>query len=563
MTYSEEALSTLRNFREKSGDPACQRQAGVLYWNLIEECVFSCIREKRDLSEMLGQEYDLFNFGISPVVRDDAEALGATMRGAGTAGGHFNIFLVTDWIMESYQKTISGDRIESLERELKVAEQQHSRHEQEIRNQQQLRRELLLRERGGQAEMIELLEQADSMSRYILKIKRRTAKGAFLSVDEKRKNCRIQMDYEKLNARTGRIGGSVSSPEVKSALKQCTEQIEEHTLGALDNEELVARIKEDLSNIQAQQHALSSMEIEAALRKEFDYIRDMVKLAAKRLRLESSCFMKPGETAAGVADVNECIGRILEFDPEIVHNQRVVLFGLPGILLVPGNGRALYEWKSNRIIVPLFTPDGNLMASIATSMIEYRLDTDEEKKLLTTYNELPRHKGVKSVIRLKNDLIKEYLIWMTSEYNGYKVLPKEERRWFEQEIAPAKNDISVPLECRPYMMHTEEFNRKCRETDTVLAGGTATIPPETLWIASVLLFQQGKFKESMECLEALVQKQPDNKMAWYNLGHVCMKLMRKQEALRYFTEFCKRNPQSWWASVAMEHVRRLQMGGSG
>ncbi|MBN1759173.1 MAG: hypothetical protein JW863_12685 [Chitinispirillaceae bacterium] len=562
MTYSEQALSTLRNFKEKSGDPAFQRQAGMLYWNLVEENVFACIREKRDIGEMVKQEYDLFNFGISPVVHEDAQVIGDNIRDAGTAGGLLKISLMTDWIVELYQKTISGDRLETLERELKVAERQLSRHEHEIRNQQQLRKELLLREPGGKAETVEALDHADKLSRYILKIKRRTMKGAFIPVDEKRKNCQIQQDYEKLITRIGRITGSVSSLEAKSALKQCAEQIELNIAGALDIEELVARIKDDLANIQARQHALSPMEIEAALRKEIDYLKDMVKLAAKRLRLEASCFMKPGETAFKVAEVNECIGRIFEFDPEIAHNQRVMLFGLPEILLVPGNGRALYEWKSNRIIVPLFPHDANLMASIAAGLIEYRLDVDEEKKLLTSYNKLPRHKDVKSVIRLKNDLIKDYLIWMTSECSGYRVLAKEERKWFEQEIAPAKNDISVPLECRSYMMNSEEFNKKCREMEAVLEGGFDPVPPETLWIASVLLFQQGKFNQSLECLEVLVQEQPDHKMASYNMGHVCMKLMRKQEAIQHFAVFCKSNPQSWWASVALDNIRRLQIGSS-
>ena len=558
MNYSEQALSTLRNFREKPADPACQRQAGVLFWNLVEECVFAAVRENSDLGELLKQEYDLFNFGISSAVIDDAPTIGTSIRNTGTAGNQLKIILMTDWIMELYQKTISGDRLESLERELKVTEQELSRCEQEIRNQQQLRKETLFREPGNKAEIIEVLGRADEMYRYILKIKRRTMKGAFIPVDEKRKNFQIQQEYEKLATRAGRLTASVMSPEVKSALKQCSDQIEENAARAIEIEEAVVRIRDDLSNIQKRQHELSPMEIEAALRKEIDYIRDLVKLAAKRLHQEAACFMKPDDAGSSIAAINECIGRILEFDPEIAHNQRVPLFGLPEILLVPGNGRALYEWKSNRIIVPLFTHDGNLMASIASGLIEYRLDVDDEKKLLTSYNKLPRHKDVKSVMRLKNDLTKEYLTWMTSECSGYKILPKEERKWFEQEIAPAKNDIAVPLQYRSYMMNSEEFGKKCKEVETILAEGPGAVTPEMLWISSILLFQQGKFNQSLETLVALLQKQPDHIMAYYNAGHVCMKLTRKQDALRFFNEFCRRNPQSWWASVAQDHMRRLQ-----
>jgi tetratricopeptide (TPR) repeat protein len=270
--------------------------------------------------------------------------------------------------------------------------------------------------------------------------------------------------------------------------------------------------------------------------------------------------MKPGDTYFTMKDIDDSIDRIMEFDPEIVHNQRVALFGLPSVLIVPGNGSALYDWKNNRIIVPLIPPGGNYMASIAAGMIEYRLDVDEDKHLLTSYNKLSRHKDVKSVFHLKAELVKDYIVWMTSEYKGYKTLPKEERKWFEQEIAPKKNEIAVPLEYRPFMLAGEAFNEKCSETESLLAKEPEACPADVLWTASILLYQQGKFNQAMEMLMILIRKDPERSIAYYNLGHTCEKLMRKQEAIQFFGEYCKRNPQSWWAGAAMEHVRRLQTG---
>jgi hypothetical protein len=39
-----------------------------------------------------------------------------------------------------------------------------------------------------------------------------------------------------------------------------------------------------------------------------------------------------------------------------------------------------------------------------------------------------------------------------------------------------------------------------------------------------------------------------------------MKIPQKQMAIKGFNEFIKRKPQSWWASVARDHARRLQIG---
>ncbi len=560
MEFSGQAISTLRNLREKPGDPALQRSAGMLYWNIIEENVFGLARQKKDPSGFLAQEHDLLDFGISPALREDARDVCARMNGVAESGTRHKIILVTDWIAEVYRKTISGDRLESLDRELKIAERQFSRYEQEIANGRQLRREILSKESGNAAAAADLMDRADELYRYILKIKRMSSKGVFIPVEEKRKNCKLQQDYEKLRDQAARLTGSIRLPDAASAVKQCAELMEENITGALDSEEAIARIREDLANVQKRQHDLSAAEIEATIRKELDYVKEMMRLSAKRIHRECCCFLKPGDICCTVSEVDECVERVIEFDPEIVHNQRVSLFGLPGILLIPGTGSSLYDWKNNRILVPLSAPDGNLMASIASGFIEYRLDVDEEKRLLTSYSKLPRHKDVRSVLRLKSELIKDYIVWMTSEYKGFKIFAREERKWFEQEIAPPRNDIAVPLPYRTYMMSGEEFNEKCREMESVLSRGPEAAHPETLWMAGILLYQQGKFSRSAEALQELVKKRPDHLTAWYNLGHVFMKLMRKQEAMQCFGEYCKRNPQSWWSSVAMEHVRRLQAG---
>jgi tetratricopeptide (TPR) repeat protein len=566
MNYSEQALATLHGLKENPKDSATQRNAGTLYWNSIEENVFTHIREKKDIAEFLDTEYDCINFGISPEVLENAQAMSDRMRASNTPGRHLKILLVSDWIKETYLKIISGDRLDALKREQKIALQQIQRFEQEIKTAQQLRKDILATELGKKmpadicARNIDLLDRADDLYRQNIKIKRLSSRGVFIPVDEKRKNCKMQQEHATCVEQIGRFAGSIASPESSSTIKRCADQIEENIVKTLDTEEAIARIKDEMSEVSKKQQDLSPAEIEAAMRKEIDYIKDLTRLSAKRLHRECCCFMKPDDTCLAIKDISDSIDRVMEFDPEIVHNQRVMMFGLPSILIIPGNGSALYDWKNNRIIVLLATPGGNLMASIASGMIEYRLDVDEDKQLLTSYNKLPRNKDVKSVFHLKNELAKDYIVWMTSEYKGYKILPKEERKWFEQEIAPNKNDIAVPLAYRSFMLAGEAYTEKCKEIEALLAKGPDACAPEVLWTASILLYQQGKFNQAMEALLALIDKDQKRPMAYYNLGHTCEKLMRKQEAIKFFGEYCKRNPQSWWAVAATEHIRRIQTG---
>jgi tetratricopeptide (TPR) repeat protein len=283
-----------------------------------------------------------------------------------------------------------------------------------------------------------------------------------------------------------------------------------------------------------------------------------VKLTAKRLHTESCPFVRDGDAYFTYREISACLDRVLEFDPGIFHNGRAALFGKPFVLLVPGTGNALYDWKNNVIIVPLVPPSGNFMASLACGAVEYRLDTDEDKKLLTTYNQLPQHQNVKSLFLLRSELTKDYITWMTSEYRGYKNLSRETRKWFEHEIAPSKNDIYVPPEFRPFALSTEQFTAILDACEARLAGGVDGAAEDDLWTGGILNYQRGKFERSAELLKALVARFPTNHRAWYNLGHVFMKLMCKQEALRVFLEYAKLNPQSWWTGVVMDNVRKLQ-----
>ena len=82
---------------------------------------------------------------------------------------------------------------------------------------------------------------------------------------------------------------------------------------------------------------------------------------------------------------------------------------------------------------------------------------------------------------------------------------------------------------------------------------------EDLWAASILLYQQGKYKDSYQYLNDLLVHYPHYIFGYYNLGIIGMKISQKQDAIKGFKEFIQRNPQSWWASVASDHIRRLQL----
>jgi len=56
------------------------RDAGVLYWTILEEEVINHVHEKMDLNAFLSKESDFINYGITGEVLDNASEIGKVLH---------------------------------------------------------------------------------------------------------------------------------------------------------------------------------------------------------------------------------------------------------------------------------------------------------------------------------------------------------------------------------------------------------------------------------------------------------------------------------------------------
>jgi tetratricopeptide (TPR) repeat protein len=322
-------------------------------------------------------------------------------------------------------------------------------------------------------------------------------------------------------------------------------------------DDLVALREDELLKLEDEQKKLSTAEIEGRMRSELEHLRDMTKVCARRLHLESCSLLRPDDKTFSLEKVCSCFDRILEFDPRLFNNFRAQMFGVPSALIIPGNGNAMFDWKNNQFLIPLIPPQGDFMGSIATAVIEYRLDVDEEKEMTTSYQRVPENKNIKSIISLHQALTKDYIRWMTFEYSGFKVLSKNVRYWFEHEVAPKKNEIYCPPEYQVFAMKPEVFKAVSDEIEERVSQSGSSTPAADLWKAHVFAFQKGKYADAGRYLEMLNSKPHKYLFSWFNLGIINAKIGKGQEAKAAYTEFIKRSPHCWWTTVAAEHLRSL------
>jgi tetratricopeptide (TPR) repeat protein len=569
MEFDDNDLQIIRNFCADSANPRAVYALGALFWSKVCVRIGTLTREKGDIRAFVDSERDFLDFGLLEAIRDDYAAVKTAVKGEYEKYPYLKVGLFSDWLAATIEEILEGNQKELLHQDIKKTQYQIQHLHKEREAVQQARRDLLIAQlsddsspvpSGAILSQVGRLQQLDEKLFESLKTKKAVAKGMFFSVEQRRAFVEKESRLKKEQERYEGLASQIKQKTERATLNNLTTQITDLYSKVIDAEDGIARMEKRIEEIEQKRETMSVAEIESRALRSIEYIRDLVKLCARRLRMESCSFLRPKDPYFTAQELSSCLNRILEFDPRVFCNDRVNYLGKPSVLLVPGNGNAIYDWKNNLFIVPLVPPSGDFVGSIAAAVIEYRLDVDDEKKLLNSYVKLPEYHDIKSIYRLKGLLIKDYIVWMTSEYKGYRVLSGDVKRWFEHEIAPSRKEISCPPEYQQFAMDAKEFKKLLDDVEKRLEADAEKKNEDDLWIGSILNYQQGRFDRAYEYTKSLLEKNKDHLNAWYNLGHIGMRISRKQDALLGFGEFSKRNPQSWRAAVAREHMRRLQAG---
>jgi tetratricopeptide (TPR) repeat protein len=533
------------------------------YWAFIADSFAECVRYKKDLHAVITDMKDLIDFGLCPEMLKNGEVVKAAIKPSITPSEYIRITVLSSFIEDRLNTILQETSRERIEKEIAIAERERSRQEKELLSLQDARKELLFSVFNASPKtgtIVEHLGTVDELQFSSLTMKKTVVKGSYVTPDKKRDHFTREKSIADLQGKIDRFLSS--DPNQKANADQIRQQSADIMIAIekiIDQNAGIAKLREEIDRIEREQRAISGLELENRIRMEIDYLKDLVRLSARRLHTASCPLLRKDDTYFTFDELAKCLDRVLEFDPRVFQNERTVHFGKPSILLIPGNGNALYDWKNNQIVVPLVPYQKNFMASIASGIVEYRFDTDEEKKLLNSFNLLPENKTIKSVVQLKSKLVKEYTLWMTSEYAGFRVLSTFSKKWFEREIAPGRNDIFIPFAFQPFELSSAQFQKLLEKTENEVKD-RQNAPLDSLWIGSILEYQRGNYEKAYELVSELVKRDPSRDFAWYNYGHTAMKAMRKKEAIEAFNQFIKMRTQSWWTSVAYDLVRQLQIG---
>lgn len=165
-----------------------------------------------------------------------------------------------------------------------------------------------------------------------------------------------------------------------------------------------------------------------------------MEMSAKRSHLDVSPLfsLSGGKDLLSFTAISKGIEHLLQADPGILGLSRIRIHGCPRVVIVPGKGNGVYNWEEHALqfpLVPADTPE----KSVAQAMALFRWDADDDRDLKDTYANLKGNKG-KSIMALQESFSKEYLLWVTKEIRGYRVLEKEQYKWFKWKIAGSEEE---------------------------------------------------------------------------------------------------------------------------
>ena len=565
MNYSELFTKALTAYQETPD------QTGVFdspFWAMIIENVCEHVRSEGSIDAFLRDFGSFFNYGICKEISADPQSQIQCIEDSAPKNSPLSFCTFSLWLKDQIDKIRQSDKRDTLIKEFRTNQIQLSknlREVQSLRNQRSAKLVQLIESSlspNAQTDLKVLLDELtiiDESQLDSIRLKKAISKGTFFSVEQKRENAQHENRLSKASDKLKAFLDCYPPNEMVTEIRQFTSALSEMLQKIADLEQVLEKNQIDIESLEKKQAELSPIEFENKVREELEHIRDLTRLSAKRMHLENCPILVPGKSFLSYSKIIECLNRILEFDPRIFKNDRAAFLGKPQVVLVPGCGNALYDWKNNSIVIPLTCASENPMASISSGMIEYRLDADEEKLLLNSYHQLPETKTIRSTVQLKTQLAKDYTTWMTSEYMGYRVLPKSVKEWFEREIGPNKNEIFIPQAYQPFNFSGNEFNKLTKTIDErICEKGPEEAQTHDLWIGSILFHLQGNDQRAYDLMLVLLKRDITDPMVFYNFGQIASKLYARSNAIKGFSEFISRIPQCWWTRVAGDHLRNIQ-----
>ena len=372
--------------------------------------------------------------------------------------------------------------------------------------------------------------------------------------EERAQHIQLQTIYKKHYDEMVRLA---RSQRVDQHLVPLLENIVEEFSRSIRLDEEKAVNGEKVDQKRKDSESISHVDVRLALEEEVHYFRALSRLCARWARMAPCPVFLQERGISYPWEMQEIMRVVDEYDPKVFRNRLVKRMGVPPFLLLPATGNGAYDWKNNRLVVPLMHPR-SILESVASAVIQYRIDVDRhvnDREMIRSFWDLKEMKKTRSVVKVQQRLMTEYVTWIVKESQGYRIMEKEIRNWFEQYIAPDKHDVKRPNEYR--FLTLKEINEQIALLEADDDDSAAKL--YRLGVLNSLKDKkdQGEQEIALGLVDQAIEMDGSNPDFHFTRGILCKRTRKKNKSRQAFQDFIRLSDQSWWSRKAQEHVSAI------
>ncbi|MGL1934529.1 MAG: hypothetical protein OCD01_05895 [Fibrobacterales bacterium] len=556
----EEQLALLKLLGEESVERGALYKANSYFWEWLNEIVRDEVEDSSKIELTLDEYKKQINFGLldPAIIESDevVETVNELCDGFDILLGRQYYF--TDWLEKKFNEILKFKEIEDTEEEISMLKDKREKLDILILNFQKERTSIVTsKSRKPDQVKIDLLNKKDDAFLQSHIRKAEVASGHNMTPEERREHLKKEEELNDLMVNAESIQSEIEDDKSLNKVKQLSKNIELSIEKIIETRKGFSKAEEQLEKLNNDVSAISMGELQNRIEEEVNYLKGLVKLSANRVKAESIAVLHGNNQIITFEFVNELFELIEEFDSKLYQNHKVAYIGKPNIVIVPGKGHGMYDWKNNALIIPIM-PYTSKEQSVINAIVEYRIDMDEDKSLFNGFTGVKGNESIKSTMDFRAKFTKEYIVWMTKEYKGYKVMTKEVRFWFEHEIGPNKQHILIPAKYVTPPMSSKDYIDKINMLDQQVREQGEECDPDVIYQRAIAFCDEDAWIAARDLFLQLLERLPSEATIEYNLGFLHTKTKDFRIAIDYFSRFIKANPSSWWAGVAKDNILKLR-----
>lgn len=517
-----------------------------LFWQSVMAMSVPFLKEENKESFALPPEVsEWINLGaVSPLLSeayaDNCATLQEKLPDDVQVYSEYQVYYLTDWIAEFHKKNIRLEYSLKIRNEVKAAQDALSKFPQMLKQYTDQRQRFLEKYPAAQ-EVVKISKRIDEKLNEYNDIQDKIQNARLITGKERERF--VQLTEELNNLREVRAKEQIrASGKVPQQQLMSLDRAVENVIGRKKLlEKRLARAEEKYKSDISFRQNLPISKCKELLKDEIRRIRNMADLIGKRARLKQTSVMSGRAPLATRKAIIDEIENVLEIDSSLVDSGTISKKEFPVIIIIPAIGNGVYDFEANALLIPT-RPIKELSQAVVTALVEYHLDSPKGARFKDSYRKLAKNKMLTSTIALRENLIKDYLDWITMEAKGYQVLDADTRRWFIENVAPAMFALRHPR--RLGNMQASEAQEAIQQCEDLLRD-----EPDSYKLnfkLGMACWRVGSFAKANHSFVKAAEADPDSLDAVYNAALSCFKTGQKKKAGDLWKRYLSLDKASFW-----------------